>query len=890
DAVVATRHMIGLRRDNLWIDVAAFRAGLSPCRTHDHAPNELCEPGAATLREAVEVVSSGFLAGFVVDDSRAFEEWQFAEADALNQELTSALQLLGEHAERIGDLEQALAFAQRQLAVDPLHEPTVRRVMTLSVECGDRSTALKAFDACSAAFERDLAISPSEETVALAETIRTRAPLARRQPARGRPLPPLPSPRTPLVGRQDEVREICDLLSQQECRLLTVTGTGGSGKTRLAIEAARRSADAFPDGVVFVSFAATDAPALAPAAVAEALGEAHGREAEDLGARLDRREILLVLDNLEHLLRDLRWLERLLAETTGPRFLATSRQELDVEDEWLFPLRGLDVPGEGLSPAEVAQCGAVQLFLQAARRANARFAPTERDLEATASIARALQGNPLALELAGAWVRSSTCGDIAEQISRSLDFLRSEQAWLPRRHRSLRAAFEGSWSLLDRDGRRTFRALSVFRGGFTPEAAALVANAPRASLASLVARSLLQREADGRYQMLEVVRQYAAERLHAMPDDETKVLDAHADYFLALLAGQEPRLKCAEQRDAVLILSAEIPNLTAAWLRACASRPCSELSSAAMGLFLFFDMTSRMTEGAELFSRAVDAAAVEPDLACRSVLRGFHAWFTAFLDPKRGAELFRESLALAAPLSLDRGLAFIRVLAAYSRGRCPLTETPDLREALSWFERAGLVWEAGAACDALAAGRPAEPESLELAARGIALKESIGDHWGVALGRHSKAVILAAKGDRAAARAEIQASAELRKHLGLDPQGQMNCQAYLGRLALDADEPAVAVGHFEQALAIAQRLRAPADEASAQACLARCRRALGDHADAERLARAAIAQYEALHRVDEALAARRWLEEVHSTSSEPAPKKAARRPAPRNRQAKEDPK
>ncbi|MDD5264212.1 MAG: BTAD domain-containing putative transcriptional regulator [Candidatus Bipolaricaulis sp.] len=268
--VTSTRHMIGLRPDpELWIDVVEFRRALAPCRTHSHPGVALCERGAARLEEAVGLYQDRLLAGFAVDDSRSYEEWQYSEADVLSEELMGALDALADYFEQAGRPERALGYAQRQLTAQPLHEPAHRRVMRLRAAMGDRAGALRQFDECVRLLQEELSIGPCGETAALAETIRT-ATVAPAPARPSHPTPPtsLPRFRTPFFGREDDVKQLIELLTREDCRVVTVTGVGGSGKTRLAVEAARCAAPRFPDGVVFVPLAAVESAAFAPAAIA----------------------------------------------------------------------------------------------------------------------------------------------------------------------------------------------------------------------------------------------------------------------------------------------------------------------------------------------------------------------------------------------------------------------------------------------------------------------------------------------------------------------------------------------------------------------------------------------------------------------------------------------
>ncbi len=816
--ILATRHMVGLRADGgLWVDVAEFRRLLRACQRHDHPASALCDEGVAALEAATELARDDFLSGFIAEDTRTFEEWQYSEADALGQEAAAALERLSAHLQASGNPAGALHHAQRLLARRPLDEAAHRRVMTLQAETGDRAAALRTYDECVRALDRELSLPPSDETRALADRLKIRAPAA----AKPRTAPPratLPTFRFPLLGREDAVVDILRLLSDESCRLVTLTGAGGSGKTRLAVEIAGR-AERFEEGAVFVPLVDVETPDLVPAAILHALGEvvdtrtvaatdsSEPRSFRDVAHHLTDRQLLVVLDNAEHLARDPRWLATLLRSTRDPSFLVTSRQELAVPGELVYPLEGLQFPRARTTDSPT-QFPAVQLFVQAARRADSRFAPSPDDVRAVAVITRYLGGSPLAIELAASWVRTLSCSAIEAEILRSVDFLKTDRKLVARRHRSLRAAFEGSWSLLDRDARAAFRALSVFRGGFTPAGALRVAGVSLPALSGLVAKSLLERVPPDRYDMLEVVRQYASERLLAVGDEAGRLLDRHAEHFLALLVSQETRLKGPEQVKAIALLEPEEANLAAAWRHAAGAGRTEDLARAAMGLFLFCDMTSRFASGRELFRLAATAETRRGREAVRrrAYLRGLEAWFCGFVDPYAARDLFREATGGIAKLPLDRDLAFIRVLAAFSTHRVGTPLDAEVTPALEYFEAHGCRWEAGAAYEALVNTRGDVAGSLDVARRSIAIRQDIGDHWGVALGRYTEALILQEMGHLDEAAKEFTASAELRKEIGLDLAGRATCYAQLGRINSQLGRTAEARRDLEQAYDIAKQV------------------------------------------------------------------------------------
>jgi predicted ATPase/transcriptional regulator with XRE-family HTH domain len=367
-------------------------------------------------------------------------------------------------------------------------------------------------------------------------------PMAGRTAAPSAPLLNLPVNATPLIGRQVELAELGRLLADPGCRLISLVGPGGIGKTRLAIRAARRFGGNFPDGAAFVGLAPLSSASFIVPALADALGLSFSGSAEpqtQLLAHLRNRRLLLVLDNAEHLLADgaAELIAELLFGAPASTLLVTSREALCMQAEWVFVVSGLPVPDLATGP-QAAEGSAVELFLQRAQRAHVAFVPAAEDLQAIARICQVVEGMPLAIELAAGWVRTLSCAEILLEFERTPDGLSLSTRDMPVRHRSLRAVFEHSWKLLSPAEQSVLMKLSVFRGGFTREAAEHVAGATLAVLSSLVAKSFARRGASGRYDLHELIRQYARDRLHASGAEEA-ARQAHVDWYVALAGTAE---------------------------------------------------------------------------------------------------------------------------------------------------------------------------------------------------------------------------------------------------------------------------------------------------------------------------------------------------------------
>jgi predicted ATPase len=437
--------------------------------------------------------------------------------------------------------------------------------------------------------------------------------------------------------------QIEERLRDPACRLLTLVGPGGSGKTRLALEAAARQVGRYPDGVFFVPLASLRAAEGIVPAVGQAVGmpvtALPGVRLPDLRQQLldylRRKQVLLVLDNAEHLLRER--LTGVAAIATGvlraaPKVvvLVTSRVALNVQGEYTHPIGGMDVPPL-LPPAGGREAGgegrysAVKLFLDSARRVKPDFGLTAEVLPDVARICRLVEGMPLGIVLAAPWVRVLSAAEIADEVERSYDFLQARQGDVPDRQRSVRAAFEHSWGLLAERQRAVLAALSVFHGGWKRDAAERVAGATAEDLATLVDHSLLERGPGGRFDLHRLLRQYAAEKLALSVRDEEAVRERHCAYYVAALEHWGVDLVPALwSQPGIAEVAAEAENARAAWQWAVDRVQVCRLARAVKGLWTGY-LWRGPEEGERVFGAAVDALA-EKEGRCGLPALGLEVW------------------------------------------------------------------------------------------------------------------------------------------------------------------------------------------------------------------------------------------------------------------------
>jgi len=421
----------------------------------------------------------------------------------------------------------------------------------------------------------------------------------------------LPVQPTTFIGRTDELAQIANRLAAPECRLLTLVGPGGIGKTRLALAAAGQSVDSFVDGVYFVPLAAIGAVEAIVPTIAEAIGftlYASSEPVQELLHYLYTKQLLLVLDNFEHLLAGVSLVAEILELAPHVKVLATSRERLNLQAETVLSLDGLAIPSHELE-RDAIEYSAVKLFLQSAAQIWLDFPATAANLEAVVRICRQVRGIPLGILLAAAWVPVLSVQEIAQEIQQSLDFLESDRHDLPERQHSLRAAFDHSWNLLPEDERAAFAKLSVFRGGFTREAGQHVAGASLRTLAALVNKSLLHRTPEGRYEVHEMLRQFAEEHLDDLPEGIDAVRERWANYFVELIAGVDYRSKIKGLKAALDEAEIELANLHAVWRNLISRRKVAMLGQCIGGYSTFHDLRGHHVEMLDLLISAVESLA-----------------------------------------------------------------------------------------------------------------------------------------------------------------------------------------------------------------------------------------------------------------------------------------
>ncbi len=613
--LLSDRHTVQFDREQpFWLDVQTLEEGARQSQVDDEA-------GEERARAVVALYRGEFLEGFSLPDCPEFEEWVVVQRERLHRLALGLLDHLVERCLARGEYRTALGYARRSLHSEPWREAAHRQVMLLLARTGQRTAALRQYERCRTLLAEELGLAPSVETTALYHRIRAAA---------DRPPSDLETQPNAFVGREPERMEIRQRLADPACRLLTLVGPGGVGKSRLAFEVAKECATTFLEGVAFVSLAALDSPEALPTAIARVLQLTfhQGKPARaQLLDYLQQRELLLVLDNFEHLLEATPLLTEILRHAPAVQILVTSRERLRLRWEWVFELRGLPVEGtcpesvEGACPESV-EGPALTLFRRRALQAGRSLEENAEDVASAAEICVLLDGLPLGIELAAALTPYVACAEIAARLEADLAFLESPLRDVPARHRSLAALFEHSWRLLSPEEQRVLAALSVFRGEFDPSAAGEIAGASPAGLQALVEKSLLHRISSQRYRLHERTRQFAAEKgatLGLVGDD---LRARHGRYYLSLVQKQDASLHGAEPARALERLDAALANVRAAWAWALQTDDMALLIQVIPPLNYYYEHRGWFEEGIDGFEEAVRVLRERDDLegAARLVL------------------------------------------------------------------------------------------------------------------------------------------------------------------------------------------------------------------------------------------------------------------------------
>lgn len=654
-------------------------------------------------------------------------------------------------------------------------------------------------------------------------------------------------PLTPFIGREQEAAAIQDLLAQQSCRLLTLVGPGGTGKTRLAWQVAQQQKGVLADGTALVLLQPLRSTDFFLPALAEELGlSLAGQETPlaQIGRFLQDKEMLVILDNFEHLLEASEQLLALLPIAAHIKFLVTSREALNLQEEWVYPLTGLAFPAAIGDETAAQSYDAVQLFSERASRANPNFSATD-EAEAIIRICQLVDGMPLALELAAAWRRSLDCPAIAAEIERDLEFLTTRLRNVPVRHRSIQAIFDQTWGQLTLEEQAAFKQLSVLQGGFERKAAKAVAGASLATLSLLVDKSLLRVADNGRYQIHELLRQYAAEHLAQNESEAARCQTAHASYYLDFLYQLRDDIRGHRQLEALQAIKNELTNVRVAWLQAVERVNASALEKACDTLGYFYQYTGNYVEGLQLMSQATAVLRAQPStneitLALLRTLL-YEGYFYL-----RFGRLSETEASMALSQQLYQRLEIPPLPPCLSD---PHTLLGFVALTRGNYEKAAALAQAARqtavspphpvnehyACYVLAEayiGQGAYEKAQQAAQEGYLLAQETGDQWFSAYILNDLGQIAVALDNLPIAKQHFQRSYEIRQAFN-DPEGMALASNRLGNIALQTQALSEAAARFETSHAIYRRINDAGGLAAASRGLGQVAMAQEDYAVAQ---------------------------------------------------------
>jgi predicted ATPase/DNA-binding CsgD family transcriptional regulator len=631
-----------------------------------------------------------------------------------------------------------------------------------------------------------------------------------------KPLSNLPAEPTPFVGRMDELAEINQHLTKT--RLLTLIGPGGMGKTRLAVKAATEAVDDFEDGRFFVSLAPIRSADHIIQTIAEAVKfplATHENPQQQLLRHLQKRQLLLVMDNFEHLLEGVGIVSEILQTAPEVKILATSRARLNLQSETILNVDGMAFP-DPIGSKDILNYDAITLFVQSARKVHPEFNPSRDHIGQIIKICQIVEGMPLAIELAAAWLHILNLDEIVEELEKGLEILSTEARDAPKRHRSIHAVFNHSWSMLDPSEQEIFKCLSVFRGGFTREAAQKVSGASLQQLAGLVNKSFLSHDLDsGRFEVHELLRQYAQEQLGETLEVSVSAHEAHATYFASFMQQRGEDLKGSRQMQALSEIEVDIENVRAAWRYDLGQRNVPQLWQFIHGLWNVYYIRWWNHAGMELFAEATrvlqQGEQDEESATLVAMAMAYQAYFMAWLGlADQGYELAKGSIDILQHLNYPKALFFAYYsicLNAYFQNwlKAETNVINKLLEIATQLEDKWLFANALFAASWFALLMKNYAEAKKLAETNLRLYEEIGDMINLTTPLLILGNVALARGEHEEARGYYLRSLKISEETGFYYALQTSSK-YLGKVSTSMGKIAEARNYLRQSLTISKEI------------------------------------------------------------------------------------
>ncbi len=542
------------RKASFWLDTNAFSTRFHANYNHQHTSFASCALCAQGMQEAVDLYRQDFLEGLYVDDSHTFQEWVLFHREQYQRYLLNMLDHLGEFYQNLGELEIAQKYAWQHVKCAPLEERAYRRLMELLALSGRRSAAMEQFQTCQQMLQHELGVEPSPETIQLYNKIRSGEPLVLSEEVETIQPTGLPRPMTDFYGREAELESIERCFKNPNCRLITISGMPGVGKSRLMMEAAQRFIHHFPDGIIYSSLDGIRSPELFLPSMARALGLTItlSNAKSQIYRRLSMMQCLLIIDQFDGMHTSINQIMDLLQNVSNIKLAITSRRRLNLQAANLLQLEGLPYPQDP-ADSQALQSPAVRLFLNRSQRSRPGFMVDQEILACIVEVCQKVSGVPLALELAADRLRELPIQTIATYLQQGLNVLSTSLQDVPESHRSLEKALLSTWHMIDEPLQDMLKSLTVYPSSFTTESAEIICRAQPEALAALAEYSFLQGMLRGRYALRPLIRLFVISQMKDQDLIKSKDLQTlHADYYLNYLHQKILLIKASQPKRQIL--------------------------------------------------------------------------------------------------------------------------------------------------------------------------------------------------------------------------------------------------------------------------------------------------------------------------------------------------
>ncbi len=848
--------------ESVWVDAIQLQNLVAACDRHPHISLLTCKPCHDRMEKAVSLYQGEFLADLqALNAGPQFDDWRLVQQEHYHQKVLHTLGWLAQSAHARREREEEIAYLRRQLVLLPWLEQSHRALMAALAATGRRTEAIAQFETCRRLLSQEMGIEPALETEALYRKIvagKTAVPSP--QLSANHNLPPV---KTSFVGREAELARIDALLAQPSSRLLTLTGLGGVGKSSLALAAGRRQSARFEHGVWFVSMAEIEKGETAVSAAEfdhtlalAVLANLHQSVTlpelplDQLRAYLRQKEMLLILDNLEHLLPEAVVFVLALLETAPElQIIATSQTQLSCRAETPIPLAGLPLPDSGTAAS-------LRLFMERAQRHQPDFQLDDQNAADVREICRLAAGLPLAIELAAELVNHYPLSEITSAIRANLDLLHSPSPDAPPRQHSMRAVLNYGWQLLPEPERLVLAQASLFGDVFDREAILAVTDASLSHIVNLVNRTWLTLARPGRYALHELVRQVAAEALAAAPDVEAETHARFARYYAGFLARQAANLTTANQGTALTAINEELAHIRQAWRWFLLHCDSAGLDKMMPGFGRFWGGQGRYWEGLHFFEDALALLAqqggcLEP--AAQNRLRYWQAHFLyrhgrypqarPLLEKMYRAFSSDQDAAYVAAAALDLGSVLMeqgtesaaRPLQLYEEALAIFEAQRDDVETAAVLTHLGRYWETAGQYEKAALSHR----------RSLRLRRKLGAPRQLAYALNQYALLLHRQGENEAANGYLQEAVGLHRQIETQPE--------LAAALANRGLVETALGRYETAVSLLKEARQIQEDQGNRSRLAIIFNNLGDIANLQGQYRQARAYLEESLRIKQAL-------------------------------------